>query len=68
MSKDTLLTGRILKHHGWPDGKIIGIAKDVVGLVMDIIKPKKDFKQKFSPPNPMEEEERSTYKMKMWEL
>src|SRR5215470_8101068 len=29
MSNDSLLTGKILKLHGWPDGRIIGIAKDV---------------------------------------
>jgi len=29
MSNDSLLTGKILKLHGWPDGRIIGIAKDI---------------------------------------
>ena len=26
---DELITGKILKIHGWPDGKIIGLAKKV---------------------------------------
>src|SRR5512143_2314708 len=26
---DNLITGKILKIHGWPDGKIIGIAKRI---------------------------------------
>ncbi len=43
MSNDGLLTGKILKLHNWPDGKIIGIAKrigaqhnlvDVIGKFM----------------------------------
>ncbi len=29
MSSDSLLTGKILKLHGWPDGKVIGIAKNI---------------------------------------
>jgi len=29
MNSDSLLTGKILKLNGWPDGKIIGIAKDI---------------------------------------
>jgi len=29
VSNDSLLTGKILKLHGWPDGRIIGIAKDI---------------------------------------
>jgi tRNA-splicing ligase RtcB len=35
MDKPTLLTGKILKFHGWPDGKIIGLAKSVAGQLAD---------------------------------
>ncbi len=35
MSKVSLLTGRILKLHGWPDGRIIGIAKDAGNSMLD---------------------------------
>ncbi len=29
MTKEGMLTGKILKLHGWPDGKIVGLAKEV---------------------------------------
>lgn len=30
-----IITGKILKHNGWPDGKIIGVAKDVATQLLD---------------------------------
>jgi hypothetical protein len=32
---DELITGKILKIHNWPDGKIIGLAKAVGGQLME---------------------------------
>jgi tRNA-splicing ligase RtcB len=35
MSKGSLITGKILKLHGWPEGKIVGIARDTAALLSD---------------------------------
>jgi tRNA-splicing ligase RtcB len=35
MSRQEVLTGKILKLHGWPDGKIIGLAKSVGNRLTD---------------------------------
>jgi tRNA-splicing ligase RtcB len=35
MSNDSLLTGKLLKRNGWPDGRIIGIAKGIGAKLAD---------------------------------
>ena len=35
MSHDSLITGKILKLHGWMDGRVIGLAKDAGNALLD---------------------------------